>query len=132
MTHFLDFLEFTLGNQYLLLGITTCSFLLKIGIFANLMLQKNISTTSKKPWYLLLIVLLSAAISDFAWIIELLHALIFPQMPYQTRVFIIRLAWGFTTVLYQALSIFIENLTEQSNAFNRRQKASILITGVFF
>ncbi len=129
---FLDFLEFTLGNQYLLLGITACSFLLKIGIFARLILQKNISHTSKKPWYLLLLVLFSAAIIDIAWITELIHALIMPNMLYPVRLFIIRLAWGFTAVLYQTLSIFIENLTEQKEVFNTRQKLSIFITGCFF
>ncbi len=132
MMQFLDFLEFTLGNQYLLLGITACSFLLKIGIFARLILQKNISHTSKKPWYLLLLVLFSAAIIDIAWITELIHALIMPNMLYPVRLFIIRLAWGFTAVLYQTLSIFIENLTEQKEVFNTRQKLSIFITGCFF
>ena len=38
---FLDFLEFTLGNQYLLLGITACSFLLKIGIFVKIDITKK-------------------------------------------------------------------------------------------
>jgi transcriptional regulator with PAS, ATPase and Fis domain len=132
MTHFLDFLEFTLGNQYLLLGITTCSFLLKIAIFANLIAQTNISHTNKKPWYLLLFVLGSSAVSDFAWIVELLHALIIPDMAYPLRLFIIRLAWGFTGILYQSLSIFIENLTEQKNEFSLRQKFSIFITCCFF
>lgn len=132
MTHFLDFLECTIGNQYLLLAITSCSFLLKIGIFATLVLQKNISPTNKKPWYLLLIILGSAAISDFAWIIELTRQLIFPAIPYSAKLFIIRLAWAFTGILYQSLSIFIENLTEQKNEFNIRQKLSILLSSCFF
>jgi transcriptional regulator with GAF, ATPase, and Fis domain len=132
MTSFLDFLELTLGNKYLLLGITTCSFLLKIGIFINLVIQQNISNTNKKPWYLLLLVLGSAAVSDFAWIIELVRALLIPQMPYQVKLFVIRLAWGFTGILYQSLSIFIENLTEERNVFTKRQKISVAITCCFF
>ena len=132
MMQFLDFLEFTLGNQYLLLGITSCSFLLKIAIFIKLIIQKNISHTNKKPWYLLLIVLGSAAISDFAWITELTRNLFIPQMSYPAKLFIIRIAWGFTGILYQALAIFIENLIEQSHIFNRRQKLSIFITATFF
>lgn len=131
MMHFLDFIEFTLGNQYLLLGITSCSFLLKLGIFAKLILQQNISTTNKKPWYLLLLVLFSAAVIDFAWIIELTRELFFPQMSYSTKLFVIRIAWACTAVLYQSLSIFIENLTEQKNEFNLRQKLSIVITSCF-
>lgn len=131
MTNILDFIELTLGNQYLLLGITTCSFLLKIGIFINLLAQKNISRASKKPWYLLLLVLGSAAFIDFSWIAKFFQELIISQMPYQARLFIIRLAWGFMAVLYQSLSIFIETLTEQKEEFNLRQKLSLLITSCF-
>jgi transcriptional regulator with GAF, ATPase, and Fis domain len=132
MTHLLDFLELSLGNKYLLLGITSCSFLLKIGIFAKLVLQPNISQTNKKPWYLLLLVLGSAAMSDVAWMIELTRQLIFPQIPYSAKLFVIRLAWAFTGILYQSLSIFIEDLTEQKTRFNLRQKLSMLITACFF
>lgn len=132
MTHFLDFLELTLGNQYILLAITACSFLLKIGIFSNLISQKNISHANKKSWLLLLLVLGSAAIIDFSWITELARSLFFHQMPYPAKLFIIRLAWGFMAVLYQALSIFIENLTEQKERLNLRQKLSLVITLFFF
>jgi len=128
MTHFLDFIELTVGNQYLLLGITTCSFLLKIVIFFHLLVQNKISHSNKKQWYLLLLVLGCAAFIDFSWIAKFFQELIITQMPYQARLFIIRWAWGFMAVLYQSLALFIEDLTEQKNQFNLRQKISIAIT----
>lgn len=132
MANILDFIELTVGNKYLLLGVTSCSFFLKVGIFTNLISQKNISHSNRKPWYLLLMILGCATIIDFSWIIELIRALFIPQMPYQVKLFIIRFAWAFMAILYQSISIFIEDLTEQKNEFNRRQKLYMLITGSLF
>lgn len=128
----MSYIEYFLGNQYILLAATSLSLLLKIIIFANLLSYKNVSYTGKKSWFLLLLILSSASLNDLAWVVELCKSLFFPNMPYQFKLFVIRIAWNSTPLLYQGLSIFIENLVGYNFKLSTRQRILSVITLLTF
>ncbi len=50
---------------------------------------------------------------DIAWIIKLLSPVFSIQIDERIPTFIVRIAWGFAAIRYQALALFIENLSEK-------------------
>lgn len=71
-------------------------------------------------------------IIDIAWLVSLARDLWLPNLDYRLKLFILRLAWGFTAIYYQSLALFIECLSSKNFKFNIRHKASVVITSAFF
>jgi hypothetical protein len=74
---------------------------------------------------------MGSMLSDFAWIIKLVQVLFLPQLDYKIILFIVRLAWIFFIIQYQALALFIESLVVQKYRFSLRQALFLLISSCF-
>lgn len=116
-----------------LFTVTILSFTSKIYFLANLILQSHKTIpNNKRPWFLLVLVLVSAMIVDTAWIVLLVKLLWVPFLDDRIFFFVLRLSWGFFAVQYQALMLFIENLIEESQKINIRQKLFIALSFIPF
>ena len=113
LTTLLNNIESILGSYPFLFIAILISFVLKTCILIILIKRGFHNTYAKYPWLFLLGVLTSAIVGDFAWLLKLLQILFFPQMDYRIILFSIRIAWGFTVMQYNALSLFIESLVDQ-------------------
>lgn len=83
-----------------------------------------------KPLIFLLGVLLSALLTDVAWVVKLFRLLIMPEMDYRYVLFIIRIAWVSNIIQYQLLGLFIESLGEQAYKVRLHQKILLSISSV--
>lgn len=129
--NFLSYLESILGNYPLLFGVTCISFLLKVSILTALA-RKTITLSSvKRPWFFLLLVLISASITDSAWIIKLIELFIIPSIDYRIVLFWIRIAWAFFVIQYQSMGLFIESLVTKRYSLSLHQKIFCFISCIF-
>jgi hypothetical protein len=118
------------GNSIVLMIITIVSTLLKFYFLGQLSLKRPQTKLSKLPWIFITLVLISAIVIDFAWIVLLADPLFITNMPYPVWLFPVRLSWGFFTLQYQAFMLFIESLI--ASRFTFRHKICIAISSFFF
>lgn len=130
LENILKFVDSTLGNKPFLLFATTGSLLLKSLTLCFLCLRSN-QNTAKRAKSFLILMLFSAMIVDFSWIISLLNSLYFPSLDYRIRICIIRIAWSFQALLYMSITLFTDILINQQRKFNLYQKLISLIYGFF-
>lgn len=121
MENLLDF--FTCINSifasfYFLITTYSVSFFLKTSILFFLLKRGFRSHSHGRPWVLVSLVLISALMTDIAWILWLTRTLLFPNMDYRITLFASRLAWAFTFVQYQTLALFLERLVDQRFSLN--------------
>lgn len=113
--------------------ITIVSFALKCYILINLIVNGyKTSTSNKRPWLCLILVLISTMVVDFAWIILLIKFLWLPNMDSRLLLFPLRISWGFFAVQYQALTLFLESLIDKPTKLSIRQKISIALSSIPF
>lgn len=121
------------GYQPFLFLVTLVSFALKVYIVANLFLQGHkTGMNNKRPWFFMMLVLISAAIVDFAWITTLIRTLWMPTMDLRIFLFPLRISWGFFALQYQSLTLFIESLIDQKSRLSLRQKVCIFLSSIPF
>lgn len=126
-------IEFFLGSYPFLLVIILLAFAFKGVILANLILRRSDRPVKTKlPWFFVMIMLVSAMFSNFAWIVKLIECLFLPNLDYRFVLFPIRIAWGFSVVQYQALALFIESLVEEQYKISLHQKILLPISTCFF
>lgn len=138
MTNFLNLFtdlsslfESTFGNYYFLTVTTLISFILKICIATMLILHGSRTAVTKKPQFLLLIILTGSMISDSAWILYAAHS-VFPLLDNHLIICWTRIAWGFSVIQYQALALFIEVLITKKYIFTIKNYFFFLVSGLFF
>ncbi len=89
-----------------------------------------------RPLFLLLISLLGAILIDTSWLVKLFHSIFTPTAPYHIVAFVIRIAWAFLLIQYEALELFLQSLTVKQFHLNLINKITItlsaLISGYFF
>ncbi|MEX0940549.1 MAG: sigma 54-interacting transcriptional regulator [Candidatus Babeliales bacterium] len=111
MFNILYFFETIINSFPFLLLITLISISFKTGLLIFIIIHGFFRSTSvKKPWIFLSIVIISAMFSDMAWIIFTIKKLFIPDFSYKLVSFFIRISWIWFIVEYQALSLFIESL----------------------
>jgi len=125
------YLDSLFNNVPFFLGINIISFALKTYILSKLLIHGFKSTAARKSWFLLILVLISSMMSDSVWIYKLIGTTFFHTMDYRPYLFWLRITWGFFAIQYQALALFIENLTSESPHFNLRQKFFIFVSSAF-
>lgn len=130
LIHFLEFMDSMLGNKHVLLIATFASLFLKALILGFLCFRSN-QNTAKKAQIFLILMLFSAIIIDFSWVISLLNSLYFPNLDYRIRILIIRIAWSFQALLYAAITLFTEILINKNRSLNWYQKIIALIYTFF-
>ncbi|MCL4229232.1 sigma 54-interacting transcriptional regulator [Candidatus Dependentiae bacterium] len=101
-----------IGSYPMLLVIHVLSLFLKLFIAINLIFRfkRAGSSIAFRSWVLLLLVIVSASVVDFSWVMKSVKAFVFPSLDYRVVLLIIRLAWGFMAIQYQALSLFMNSL----------------------
>jgi transcriptional regulator with GAF, ATPase, and Fis domain len=109
-------LDFLIGSYPVLLVVHCVSITLKIFIASTLLFKLRKSPVAKlfRPWALLIVVVISASIVDFAWIIKMIKEVFIPTLDYKVVLFFLRIAWGFLAIQYQALTFFIASLLEKN------------------
>jgi len=124
-------IELIIGSFPFLLVATSIAFCLKTAILLVLISKGIKSDKIQKSWVLIILILIGSMLSDFAWIVTLSRNLFFPNMPYQLKLFITRVAWAFYIIHYQSLALLIENLSDNQNKINIHQRIFIAISSIF-
>jgi len=136
MLEFLDtaalFFERIVGSNQVLLVLIPLALTLKLGIIFVLIKKSFDSTRKTLPRQLLYLIITIGGLilSDVAWFMKTLEGT--TGLNYAFVLFFIRIGWGFMALQYQALSIFIDNLTELKTTFNLRQKLFTTFSFLFF
>jgi transcriptional regulator of aromatic amino acid metabolism len=128
---FLDFFESILSSFYFILFATFVSFVLKSGILISLITKTVKRDQITRPLFFLFAILVGNMFSDLSWIVKLSQLLFLPQLSYKIVLFVIRIAWVFFLVQYQAISLFMESLVTQHYVITLRQKLLCVISGLF-
>lgn len=88
------------------------------------------SSKISKPLLLLFGALIGSIFADLTWIVKLIREIFLPSLDYRILLFLIRLAWAFSLIQYQSLSIFIESLSEKNHRMKIGQKMLLVFNGV--
>lgn len=128
ITELLNTIEIVTGGPQLLFMVCTTSFSLKTGLLIYLARRTLQAKTTPLPIHFLMLVLLSSLLCDISWILTPFQSLIDFRI-YNTFV---RISWAFTILFYQALTFFIESLTQQHSTITLRQKFFLTISLLFF
>lgn len=131
MTNSLFSLYEIIKNPIFLFSIVIISLLVKTYFLKVFIPQGMQKTTTKKPWFFLLGILIGSLFGDIAWIVKLMREIIAPESSYAIVTFFIRIAWAFLIVQYQALSFFIQSLAQKNFRLNRFDKLLVMISSVF-
>jgi len=119
---FFHYLESIIGSFPVLLTFTTVALSIKLFLLFFLISKGMRSSKVPKPWIYLTLFLLGSMVEDVAWVLKLSQTLFFPAMDYRITLFLIRIAWAFVTIRYQALALFIESFSEKRHRLAFRQK----------
>jgi hypothetical protein len=121
MTSFFD-ISLIFQRSFLLFFIENVAFVSKCYILFFLGLQASRTAKLSKPLLLLFCVLIGGLFSDFTWMIKLFREIFLPTLDYRIIVFFIRLSWAFSLIQFQALSAFVESLSEKKYKIKVYQK----------
>ncbi len=130
--NFLNAFNTFISDYPFLLLVQSVACLLKVVFFYFFTVR--ILKTKRVPvvWYYLIIVLIAATLEDFAWVIALIEKIFIPGTIAITKQFCVRIGWAANIVIYQALSLFIENFTHKTSRVMWYQYIFIPISSVFF
>lgn len=129
---FLEYFESIFGNFYFILAATCISFLLKTCFLCVLATAVTThSSAIKRLWFLLIVILVSSIVPDVSWVVKLIRELFLPELDYRFVLFVIRIAWIFFIIQYQALSLFTESLVHQHYVILLRQKIFLGFSAFF-
>lgn len=101
------------GNTSVHGTVFTLSFITKSYLLYTVFKHALTRTEQKYSVYssaLLLLMILGSGLDDLAWIIKLVRSFIFPQITYAVVTLMIRVAWLFMVIKYQALALLLEHL----------------------
>lgn len=109
---------FLLTETFACIVVLTMSFLLiKSYIQHNKLARKH-----NHAFYILLLISISMAMENFAWILKLSYQFEYISIDYKYVQILAITAWIFTLALYQSLGLFIENIIENKFTFRWHQK----------
>lgn len=127
---FTIFLEI-FNNFYFLFTIEFIAFFLKACLLILTILHGLRAKKIQKSWFFLLLVLIGNMFSDAAWVISLARTLFFPFLDQRITFFVIRIAWAWHIIQYQALDLFLQSLINKSYSISLRKKFLILTSSTF-
>jgi transcriptional regulator with PAS, ATPase and Fis domain len=113
--NFIFHIESLLGSYPIVLIAHILSLGIKILIAFSLIrkLRNTGASIALRSGIMLLLVIMSASITDLAWIIKMIKEVFIPSLDYSVTLFFIRIAWGALALQYQALALFINSLLEK-------------------
>ncbi|MDR3550269.1 MAG: sigma 54-interacting transcriptional regulator [Candidatus Babeliales bacterium] len=127
MIDLFEIIIFTISSSLFLLIAIVLSFSVKTYFLRILIPQGLKAKKIRKPWLFLLGILVGSMFGDAAWMVKLVRELWIPSINYNFVTFMIRVAWAFLIIQYQALSLFIESLTEKKFTIRTSQKLLLCI-----
>jgi len=121
-----------LGSHPFLFCAITISLVVKAFLFFFFIQRGRCIARFSMPLILLLLVLVGGMLEDFSWIVKLLHEFFGSSSTKAFPSFVIKVAWAFVIVRYQALVLFIENLAQKKSKFKVHQLLFLTISSIFF
>jgi hypothetical protein len=120
-----------ISSYVFLLIVQSIACLLKVVLFY--FFTSRMLKTKRIPiiWYFLVTVLIAAALEDFAWVVSLVERIFFPGSMLVFKQFFVRLGWASNIVIYQSLSLYIENFTQRTPRIRWYQYIFIPISLIF-
>ena len=120
-----------ISNHSFLLAVQTIACVVKV-VLSYFFLMRAFKT-KRVPfiWYYLLAVLIAAAIEDFAWVVALSGKLFLSEQAKSAVLFVVRIGWAANMIMYQSLSLFIENFARKKPTISWYQYIFIPISGFF-
>ncbi len=120
-----------ISNYSFLLAVQTMACVVKM-VIAYFFIQR-IFKTKRIPaiWYFLLSVIIAAAVEDFAWVIALFGKLFPSESSAAIVLFIVRMGWAANMIMYQSLSLLIENFTKKTAGISWYQYVFLPISAIF-
>lgn len=112
-----------LNSFYFLLIVESIFLVLKLYLLIFVSAYGFKSHKITTPWLFLLLVLIGGIFSDAAWIASILHELRLFYVNYKPVLCVIRIAWIWGIIEYQALGLFIESLLQKKYNLGFRQKS---------
>lgn len=132
ITNLVAQLDAIISSYPFLLAVFTLFFSIKAIILTSIIVRSFNAKSVSRSYIFLILVLISSMISDTAWFLYLLRKLTILPLDFRIYLFWIRIAWGFATIQYQALALFIENLVEEKHILKIRHKVFLAISSIFF
>lgn len=138
MTSLVEMFQFldAIFSSYLFLGIVfSISTIFKSITLIGLVFRKAKLSKTPLPLIFLSVVLLGTIIPDSCWAMYGFSHYFYPNTRLAGSPYLlcwVRIAWGATAVLYQALALFIESLAIQNYKIGIRQRIFIAISTFFF
>ena len=118
------------SKQFFLLTETiSCLVVATIGglLIKSYIQHNKLAQKHNHAFYFLLLVNISFAIENLAWIFKLSHELEYIDIDYLYIQILVITAWIFNIILYQSLGLFIENIIENKFIFRSYHKLFLLI-----
>ena len=125
------YLEKIIGSQEFILLVSVAAIIIKIFIFWVLVSRVLKSKKIIKPLFLLFLVIIGSVIADSAWILVSINKLALFKTEYIYLHFCSQISWGFYVIYYQALALFIEDLSKKNNKILLHQKMLLTISSIF-
>ncbi len=132
MEYFFSALYKIIASPYLLVTVVTVSFLVKIYVIKNILAKGSHTKTVYYQLFLLLSILIGSMFGDVAWIARGIRRLWFAHSSLHLVHFIIRIAWGFTVLQLQALTLFMHSLVDNKFNLNSRKIITTIISILLF
>ncbi len=119
-----------LGSHPFLLFAVTVSLLLKTGLLILFAIRGLRTSKLSIPLTLLLLVLIGGMAEDVAWIARLLQKIFYIKTNIPP-LFLVRIAWAFFVIRYQALALFIQVLTDKKFKLKLHQIPFLIVSAGF-
>lgn len=113
-----------------ILTVECISFTLKACLLVFVILHGLRSPKVQRSWFYLIFVLIGAMFDSTSWIALSLNKVLWPTLKAKYVIFVIRIAWAWTVIQYQSLSLFIESLIEKHHTIRWYQKIFIGISSL--
>ena len=108
-------INFLLGDPRFVFIVTIIALLINTYLIKELLQDGIVGKRFQIRRVLIFLVIISSIIIDFSWLLKFCQVLFFPKMDYRVVLFVIRIAWGFFILQYQALSLLIDKLPESDD-----------------
>jgi len=131
LLNFFYYIEKIAGSNQFILAASLFALTVKLFILYILISRSIKSTKIQRSLIFLFLVIIGSLISDSAWILTALQRLSIININYKFIIFWVRISWAFYVVYYQALALFIDNLSSKENKMRNCQKIFLAISSAF-
>lgn len=128
MINILSFINL-IGSDGFLLSVESISLIVKLTLFALIVIQVIRTAKMPKPLFFLLGAIVGSVFDNIAWITSLIPSVTSLTINPCLKTTIIVTSWAFFLIQYQSLVLFIENLINKDYKPSLIQKILLIVTG---